>query len=450
MPTGFYNGALDVDDAPTSRANLGITNASISPYIVGATYADYATIQAAITAAAGAGASRTNPINIYVKPKSGGYTEDLTMSDGVNIIAFGGQLDQPYPISTSGISGFPAVHLSGKIIVDSDAEFKIQGLYVVNTGANDIVTFSSAQTGFAQFANCNFSYEDGYLLQLTDCNANVNIVGCSAASIGTGSIFNMTNVLSNGILSLNVGNSTLSGVISTVDSGMSLSATLSNSVFSSDISAPNASGISVSALNCSLSASGSSLISMGDITSGTIGLTNCDLYGSITASGSNTSNFVSLVDCRYNSIVITNLTYTKVNCYRKALFAIENKLSLSAYSQSDLLMSQSTTQTSDTTTTTIITISVPTGASCLIQGTVNGASADHTDATGAQFSLIANNDVGTLTINPLPTINIMATTTGTVSVTTSGTDLLVQVTSPLNAAYNWSAWYSYNLLVTNN
>lgn len=62
---------------------------SLSPYIVGSdVHSEYTTISSAITAAIADGASETNPKNIYIKPKNGGYTENLTLVDGINLVGF--------------------------------------------------------------------------------------------------------------------------------------------------------------------------------------------------------------------------------------------------------------------------------------------------------------------------------------------------------------------------
>lgn len=98
----FYNGSWQ-------GGGSGGNYVSITPYIVGATHSDFTTITAAISAAIAAGASNTNPVNIYIKP--GLYSEDITLSDGINLIGFTHALGEvfddidiynslPYPLST--------------------------------------------------------------------------------------------------------------------------------------------------------------------------------------------------------------------------------------------------------------------------------------------------------------------------------------------------------------
>lgn len=99
----FYNGSWQ-------GGGSGGTYVSMAPYVVGATHSDFTTIAAAIAAAITAGASNTNPVNIYIKP--GVYSEDITLSDGINLIGFTHALGEvfddidiynslPYPLSST-------------------------------------------------------------------------------------------------------------------------------------------------------------------------------------------------------------------------------------------------------------------------------------------------------------------------------------------------------------
>lgn len=89
LPAGANGLVLTLDNTqPTGAkwAAAGGSGTSLTPYIVGSTDSDFTTIGAAIAAAASAGASNTNQFNIYVKP--GVYTENITLSDGINVIGF--------------------------------------------------------------------------------------------------------------------------------------------------------------------------------------------------------------------------------------------------------------------------------------------------------------------------------------------------------------------------
>lgn len=78
----FYNGSWQ-------GGGSGGGYVSLSPYVVGISgdsHAGFTTIQAAINQAISDGASNANPLNIYIKP--GIYGENISLSDGINLIGF--------------------------------------------------------------------------------------------------------------------------------------------------------------------------------------------------------------------------------------------------------------------------------------------------------------------------------------------------------------------------
>lgn len=83
----------------SSSAGGGGVYHSLSPFIVGSSFADYSTIQAAIDAAVSAGATVDNQINVYIKNKGTSYVEDLTFAPGVNLIGFDSTMQQSATIS---------------------------------------------------------------------------------------------------------------------------------------------------------------------------------------------------------------------------------------------------------------------------------------------------------------------------------------------------------------
>ena len=66
---------------------------SLAPYIVGETNSNFSEIQAAMDAANALSPTETSQINVYVKPKSSAYVEDLTFYPWVNLIAFPSQIN---------------------------------------------------------------------------------------------------------------------------------------------------------------------------------------------------------------------------------------------------------------------------------------------------------------------------------------------------------------------
>src|SRR5579872_879883 len=89
LPASTNGFVLTMDNTQPTGAKWAAASggATLSPYIVGSTGSDFTTIQAAITAAIAAGASDSNPINIYIKP--GTYTENLTSQSGIRLIGLG-------------------------------------------------------------------------------------------------------------------------------------------------------------------------------------------------------------------------------------------------------------------------------------------------------------------------------------------------------------------------
>jgi len=117
---------------------------TLSPYIVGPTGSDFTTIGPAITAAIAAGASNTNPCNIYIKP--GIYAENVTLSDGINLIGFTHALGEafddidiynslPYQLST---------RIDGTVTTGGTAgsEMRLEAIAIQRAAAGDGFIFS--------------------------------------------------------------------------------------------------------------------------------------------------------------------------------------------------------------------------------------------------------------------------------------------------------------------
>jgi len=148
---------------------------SLTPYIVGPDiHSQYATIAAAIAAAVGAGASTASPANIYVKPKNGGYTENNTLSDGINIVGFGGQ-----------------VYVTGKFSMTGNGTASLSNLYLT-TNSDYIISLTGANSPQLNIYNCYFN-----------CSNNTAIL-YSAAGGGAIFIYNSNgNLATSGIAYFN-------------------------------------------------------------------------------------------------------------------------------------------------------------------------------------------------------------------------------------------------------
>ena len=146
LSAGSNGYVLTLDDTQPTGAKWASSGAgtTIGPYIVGSTGSDFPTIQAAIAAAIAAGASNTNPVNIYIKP--GLYSEDITLSDGINLIGFTHALGEvfddidiynslPYPLSTQ-ING--TVTTGGT----TGSQMRIEAIAIERSAAGNAFIFS--------------------------------------------------------------------------------------------------------------------------------------------------------------------------------------------------------------------------------------------------------------------------------------------------------------------
>ncbi len=139
---------------------------SLTPFIVGPdTHSQYHTIGTAISAAVAAGVSSSNPMNIYIKPQSGGYVEDITLPSGLNLVGFTGSTP----------SGQNSPTIQGNIIDNGVAIISVITNLNLKTNANNIITLTGSGSTIAVIG-CTFSLS--------------NHTGCSIASGGTLNIMN--------------------------------------------------------------------------------------------------------------------------------------------------------------------------------------------------------------------------------------------------------------------
>ncbi len=134
---------------------------SLSPYIVGSDiHSGFATIGAAITQAVADGASSTNPKNIYIKPQNGGYTENLTISDGINLLGFG-----------------TATKVIGKITMTAAGNASVTGL-ILQTNADYVIETTGSNTLTVNIFNCNINATNANGIHNTNANSFINLYQC--------------------------------------------------------------------------------------------------------------------------------------------------------------------------------------------------------------------------------------------------------------------------------
>ncbi len=102
-----------------------------------------------------------------------------------------------------------------------------------------------------------------------------------------------------------------------------------------------------------------------------------------------------------------------------------------------------TISTATVTPTVISSVSIATTNTITVQGIVNGNNGNggSPDSTGGTFMATVSGLGGTAVLVGTPMIDVNASSTGTFSVSVTGSTLQVIVTAPSAAAYNWNTTY---------
>jgi hypothetical protein len=141
---------------------------SLSPYIVGNdANSGFATITAAIAQAVTDGASSTNPKNIYIKPKTGGYTENLTLSDGINLIGFG----------SSSFGGVATTQITGKAIMTTAGTASINNL-VLTTNSDYVLELTGSNAVNVILDNCYINASNANAIHITNGSGGITLQKC--------------------------------------------------------------------------------------------------------------------------------------------------------------------------------------------------------------------------------------------------------------------------------
>lgn len=179
---------------------------SLSPYIVGTDgNSQYPTISEAIAAAISDGASSSNPKNIYIKPKSSGYTENITLADGINLIGFGGMTKIIGKITASFASG----------------EANINGLTLQTNSDFSLVVGGTAAITVNLF-NCFLNVTNNTSLSYTNSNSSskFNILSCRGDIATTGiTYYSMSSNGNMGVTNCHLINTGLSTTAATNSDG---------------------------------------------------------------------------------------------------------------------------------------------------------------------------------------------------------------------------------------
>lgn len=169
----FNEDHFDVSDGFVSMAST-MPYYSLTPYIVGPdVHSEFSTIGAAITQAVADGASSVNPKIIHVKPTPIGYTENLTIPDGINVLAL-------QPTATSvGIAVLEPmpVRLIGNVTFSSGLG-RITGFSIDPGVSNAFIVDDSVG---AVVNNCAIDHgAAAYLMEFTGTGGTILFEGISA------------------------------------------------------------------------------------------------------------------------------------------------------------------------------------------------------------------------------------------------------------------------------
>jgi hypothetical protein len=163
VPSGGILNVLGTNGITTSGSGntIDISGAnivyySLTPYIVGPdVHSQFTTIGAAITQAVTDGASASNPKNIYIKPQSGGYVENPTLEDGINIIGFG-----------------PNTQINGNVTIANGTTTSTISNITLNTNSNYCLTMSGASETVVNCYNVLIGAANHTAINFSNTNAD--------------------------------------------------------------------------------------------------------------------------------------------------------------------------------------------------------------------------------------------------------------------------------------
>lgn len=255
---------------------------SLTPYIVGEDiHAEFDTIALAIAEAVSDGVSSANPANIYIKPKTGAYVENITLVDGINLIGFGKStvIQGKITMSTAGTASINGLRLQ----TNSDFALAVTGSAATILNVNNCNITCSNNTGISYTSSSASSQ-----LNLYQCTGNLSTTGIgifSASGAGELAIF-FSRFLNTG--GSTTASTSSAGVVRTKDA-----------TFNSPVSFTGTSSLNMNYTRFSTDATNSTCLTYNS--SGTA-TTNFCIFGSGTATAVVcTSGTITLQNCSVNS-----------------------------------------------------------------------------------------------------------------------------------------------------
>jgi len=458
---GFVLTSNGTGVSPTFQSAAGGTYYSLTPYIVGSdAHSQYSTIQTAIDQAVIDGASNTVLKVIYIKP--GIYTENLTVPAG--IVLYGTSAANPFSANQT----MPVI-LVGHILFDNSAA-DIQNAQVLNmeisSAASYCVHFTTPVSSFAGIVFTNVLFNAAYFfntqsfsisVQLYACYLNItsNLSATASAGIsyieGWDCIVILPTITISGSYSFDLTflkchiTSSLGGVTGTTSGVLSVNFEAEHDrSYSLGISNP----IDVVCSQFYFTAIGLDLFLAGGVTISPVG-TNTLFLQDCFINPVDGQTFISDIFTTFGSS--TTILNTEI---QDALPDVINKYgsyNLSgtpvAFNYSEVCEVQSYVQTTNATVTTIASIPIKANQSIIVSGTVIGQNSTFTDTTSSLILATAHNTAGTVATVGVPVVTPLSTSTGLVTISVSGANLLIRVTGILATTYNWTCNLTYQGII---
>lgn len=410
---------------------------SLSPYIVGPTFADYDDIQPAIDAAVLAGYGPGNPINIYVKPSPTQYPNSYTGANGINLVAFG----TCYNPVAGEIEN--TVAISGSYAHPDGATSILEGFTFSNGGIDHGGGTLFLKNVEIPSGSITFSGETFKTLVLD----NFKSYGSSAAFVPSGEDQNIQII------------ATQSSLLKTTDSSFnyigSLLLMLQDCEFSNNFSFDN-STTDVSVIDSQCLASAGSAFKFNSTAAGSCYGRNfkCqDVPFGDFSSGNISIQFENCVGDWLNTSRGNSMSYALSKILQPAQGQEVFIAPRTGYRGSDSYKQQTYVTTSDDTPTLLASIELLENESCTMSGTVNAALEDHTDVCGGDFMIVCGRESGQDGfIVGSPNIRMNSTTTAkfefVLDTVSEPNYMNIMVTGLSGSNYNWTSPFEFVKMVS--
>lgn len=412
---------------------------SISPYIVGASKSDFIFIQDAIDEAVAQGYDSTNPVNIYVKPLSGGWLENILMADGINVLGL-----------CSGNDSTPVI-LKGEITWPDDCSAILQNVKLEPTGSNSIILQGGTLNLLDSYFNLGSLKTAIYLEGTTVKTINLNNVSSNDLDFV---LFDSDSSAQSATITINQ-----CQLKNTSISTLAWSGTLSLNAIGSLISTPfniDIDSLDIQYNNCKIETPSEVAFETSATTEGTINLVSCEFSGDQLFNIGSADLVVSTPYCLIQEAIPSTFASGQSFAMSKHISTLDSaevfEQSRTGWRGANTKYSQSFLQTTDDTPTVLASVPISELESITFNGSIVAASTDHSAGLNGKFTFGARRETaGNVTINgsPYKWENTTSALTFDLVVNTGTQTMDVLVTGEAATTYNWTCSFDW-VTVRNN